>query len=568
MIEFGILTGKNIMAYGSGGFELDLSSHKISMIVGKNGASKSSIIEALTYCLYGKPYRKIKLSQLINTINGKALMTTLNFKSGSDEYFIKRGMKPNVFEIYKNGELIPEDSASKDYQKMLEEDIIGFGYKTFKQICVIGSSSYVQFMSLEAKDRRLMIEELLDSSVYSKMAILLKDIVSSTNKQYDFIQTKIVSLNGEIRRLESILSDIKDSEEKRRTEYASRLDELKAEREKVQAKIASITDIISGLVQKMDGKDDIQRKFDDHKSKLTDMMKEIENAKKTIKFFEQTDHCSVCQQEITETHKRDIIGREELTVKGNLETSKSLYEGMESLKQKLTEFQEFSTGITKANQILVDSNSSLKMINEQTNMIEKELARKNDSEKIVRELDEVKTEVITYQNKKLSLMDDLEYLNVCSTMLKDTGIKSAVVARYIPVINKLINQFLTSFDLFVNFELDENFNETIKSRYRDSFSYESFSEGERQRIDLSLLFVWRHIARMKNSASCNLLFFDETLDRSLDSDSIDSFLTMLREMENSNIFIITHRGADPVYFDRTIQVEKRPDGFSVMSEAN
>lgn len=566
MIEFGILTGKNIMSYGSGGFELDLSACKLTLIQGKNGASKSSIIEALTYCLFGKPYRNIKIGQLVNSINGKGLLTTLEFKSDTDTFKVIRGIKPNIFEIYKNGELIPEEAASRDYQKILEETILGFGYKTFKQVCVIGSASYTQFMSLSANERRSMTEEMLDVSVFSRMAAIIKDMISTIKRTLEQIDTQLLSKQGESKRLVGLLAEMQESETVKKAEYKQQIELLEAEQAQLNAKIDQLTSFVSELTEKMIGHSELNTEYSDTKDSLRDFMSQIEAAKKTKKFFEDNDNCSVCRQSITEDHKNEIIERENLKIQGHMKSSKELYSFMENAKTKLDEFAKFADGISTANSKIKEI-SLTKSHNERSiASMNKELNRTNDSDKVSNQISEVGEQLIALTDKKAMSLTDKEYHDACAMMLKDTGIKANIIATYIPLINESINRYLEMFDLFVNFELDENFNETIKSRHRDAFTYDSFSEGEKSKIDLSILFTWREIARRKNSVACNLLFFDETLDSSLDSDSISSFLDMLRDQEDSNILIISHRGADPVLFDRCLMVEKRSDGFSRIAE--
>lgn len=567
MIEFGVLTGKNIMSYGSGGFSLDLSAAKLSLIVGKNGASKSSIIEALTFCLFGKPYRKIKVGQLVNSINGKGLMTTIEFKpNGIDTYRIERGLKPSIFLIYKNGELISEEAAGRDYQKFLETQILGFTYKTFKQVVVIGSASYTQFMSLPSGDRRQMVEDLLDVTVFSKMASLVKDETTLVKRAIDQIETKILSSQGELKRLNSLLEDIRLSEESKKEEYQKQLADLEDKRLSIEKSIADYKNVIEELTKKVEGFDRASSSLAASKNVLRDNMNKVSDMKSTVKFFETTEHCSVCRQPITEEHKHEIISNEKSKIRDVVAASRDICNEIESIQSQVDKFSSFYEAMNTASSKLSSLMSSIGYVNQSIASIQKELARKNDSDKVITQISAVSNDIARLSESKITTLVEKDYIDVCSMMLKDTGIKSKIVATYVPMINDSINRYLETFDLFVNFELDENFNETIKSRHRDAFSYDSFSEGEKQRIDLSILFTWREIAKRKNSVACNLLFFDETLDSSLDSDSISSFLEMLRDQEDSNVFIISHRGADPVLFDRCIQAEKRSDGFSVIKE--
>lgn len=554
------------MSFGSGGFEIDLSSHKISMMKGKSGNGKSTILETLTYCLFGKPYRNIKLAQLINSINGKGLVSTVCFKSNQDEYKVIRGMKPAIFEIYKNGELIPEEAASRDYQKFLENSILGFGYKTFKQICVIGSIAYTQFMALSANDRRVMIEELLDISIFSKMSGFVKDVLTTTKRQIDSIETVVNAKNEELKRLNKLLDDMVESERKKKEEYTGKITSIEAEKIELNKRIDQYNKIAAQLTEKLVDDDSFREQLQEGQSELRSFMEMIQRSKSSIKFFEDTEHCSVCKQEINEDHRKSIILHESNQVAESMKRSKEIYTVLEDVKAKISQFDEFHDALQKANSKLIELQSSLRSSDSMLASLNRELNRENDSEKVITQSRIVADEVMQKMANKISMLEEMDYLNICITMLKDNGIKSKIISTFIPLINEQVNKFLESFDMFVNFELDENFSETIKSRHRDSFTYDSFSNGERARIDISLLLTWREIARRKNSASTNLLIFDETCDSSLDDDAIGAFLDALREQENTNTLIITHRGADPVFFDRSFYVDKKSDGFSRLEE--
>jgi len=566
MIEFGLLTGKNIMSFGSGGFEIDLSQDQIAMMKGKSGHGKSTILEALTYCLFGKPYRKVTLAQLVNTINNKGMLTTVEFRSGPDQFKVIRGMKPSVFEIYKNGELIKEEAASRDYQKTLEDTILGFGYKTFKQVCVIGSTAYTQFMSLSTADRRAITEELLDIFIFSQMATLVKEMLSKMKKDIDGIDSMVRLKNEEVARLNKILDEMKESERKKKEEFTTQIEQIEDEKADLNEKIIQYNSVIEQISERLVGDKETRAELQEGQMQLRSFMETIQAAKLSIKFFEDTDHCSTCQQEITAEHKQSIIATESDKISETMQASKEIYATLEQLKSKIAEFDELSDGLSKANAKLRELKSNIDRNDALLRSLNKELSRENDSDKVVTQREIVTNDLQQKMADKIQMLEELDYYNVCANMLKDTGIKAKIIATYIPLINDSVNRYLESFDMFVNFELDENFNETIKSRHRDSFTYDSFSEGEKARIDTAILLSWRDVARRKNSVSTNLLIFDETCDRSLDDDSISSFLEILRGLENTNTLIITHRNPDPVFFDRCWFVEKRSDGFSRLEE--
>lgn len=566
MIEFGLLTGKNIMSFGSGGFEIDLSQDQIAMMKGKSGHGKSTILEALTYCLFGKPYRKVTLAQLVNTINNKGMLTTVEFRSGPDQFKVIRGMKPSVFEIYKNGELIKEEAASRDYQKTLEDTILGFGYKTFKQVCVIGSTAYTQFMSLSTADRRAITEELLDIFIFSQMVTLVKEMLSKMKKDIDGIDSMVRLKNEEVARLNKILDEMKESERKKKEEFTTQIEQIEDEKADLNEKIIQYNSVIEQISERLVGDKETRAELQEGQMQLRSFMETIQAAKLSIKFFEDTDHCSTCQQEITAEHKQSIIATESDKISETMQASKEIYATLEQLKSKIAEFDELSDGLSKANAKLRELKSNIDRNDALLRSLNKELSRENDSDKVVTQREIVTNDLQQKMADKIQMLEELDYYNVCANMLKDTGIKAKIIATYIPLINDSVNRYLESFDMFVNFELDENFNETIKSRHRDSFTYDSFSEGEKARIDTAILLSWRDVARRKNSVSTNLLIFDETCDRSLDDDSISSFLEILRGLENTNTLIITHRNPDPVFFDRCWFVEKRSDGFSRLEE--
>lgn len=565
MIEFGLLKAKNIMSFGSGGFEIDFSENRLTGIRGKSGHGKSTIIEALTYCLFGKPYRNVKVSQLINSINGKGLYTELEFKNGVDSYRVVRGIKPNIFEIYKNGDLIEEEAASRDYQKILES-ILGFGYKTFKQVCIIGSAGYTQFMSLSSGERRSMIEELLDIKIFSKMSAYFKDLYSVVKKDIEKLDIRIQSKKEEISRLENLLTDIRDSEEKKKTSILSSIDDIKEQIEVLENKKKSYVELKEEFDRKIGELANPSKTIQEKTFAVREIKTKISQLKETKSFFHDTENCSVCKQAIDETHKKSIITECESKIASEIELGKKLMQEIEDLEEQSKVYEEFEEKLELLISKISQTESKKSELSSNLKILQRDLDKPNDSDKVFTQKNQVESEVSSLIEEKTEKATEFDYLDACVNLLKDSGIKAKIISYFVPVLNDLINRYLESFDLFVNFELDENFDETIKSRHRDSFSYESFSEGEKQRIDLAILFSWREIARQRNSASTNLLIFDETCDRSLDDDSINSFMDFLRDEVQSNVVIITHRQVDPVYFDEFIHVKKNSDGYSIIEK--
>lgn len=565
-VVFGLLTAKNILSFGSGGFEIDLSSHSLTLVEGANGHGKSTILEALTYCLFGKPYRKVKLAQLINSVNNKALLTTLEFSCGVDNYKILRGQKPGIFEIWKNGELIPEDSCSGDYQKFLEKKILGFSYKTFKQVCVIGSASYTQFMTLNAEQRRGLIEDLLDVNVYSRMAVYAKEELGLLKKEVDAINSSTEQKKSELVRLEKILDDMKASEERKKSSLASEIAEAQKSRTAKESEAEALQKQVDGLLDSVSEYEALKNSAAAMSQKMTSFGSDLKKLESSISFYDDNDVCPTCTQDIQSSHKESIKSSLHAEVKAVKADAFEVFNDLKSTKAKVTEMSLVMEEIAQKNKLISECNRDIARLNSTVDVLQREAGAVNDSSKVSDQIDVVRKEVESLLEKKVIKQEDFSYLQESCNMLKDSGIKACTVKEYIPLINSSLNEHLEQFGLFVDFQLDENFDEKILSRHRDDFSYFSFSEGEKQRIDLSILFTWREISRRKNSVSCNILFFDETLDSSLDQDSIAAFLTMLRDKDDSNVFVISHRGADPMYFDRVIRATKKGDGFSRLKE--
>ena len=560
MILFKTVRYKNILSTGNAWTEIQLNKDKSTLIVGENGAGKSTMLDALTFALYGRPFRKINKAQLINSINKKDLQVETEFSISGRNYKIRRCIKPNVFEIWCDGVLLNQDAAARDYQAYLEENILKLNYKSFGQVVVLGSSTFVPFMQLKASHRRSVIEDLLDIQIFTTMNTLLKERLSKNREeileikyQIDLLDNKIDSAkthNDSIRKLRE------DEVSKLKTKLKEQISIVETEREAVQAIIEEVYEITSNISDKQDVK-----------KKLTELQKvdgklsnKLSKLRSDIQFFEKHDDCPTCRQGIEHEFKETTIADTIEKVAAIEEARLSLQDRFHGVNNRLTEIESSEVDIAEKNMAMSGHNAKGKVALGVCKSIKTELSEAEeeveaiDSGSILK-LEKTLTDFHSTQNQ---LFDDKEMLAVVSSMLKDGGIKTRIIKQYVPVMNKLINKYLAAMDFFVQFELDENFNETIKSRFRDEFSYASFSEGEKLRIDLALLFTWRSVSKLRNSVSTNLLVMDEIMDSSLDSSGTEEFLKIINEITmDSNIFIISHKG-DQMYekFDNVIKLQK------------
>lgn len=559
-IQFTKVRYKNILSVGNQFVELNLANDKTTLISGQNGSSKSTVIEAIVFALYGKPFRKINKPQLVNSINQKELLVELEFNIGPVKYIIRRGIKPGIFEIWKNEELLNKDAASRDYQVYLEQNILKMSFKSFSQIVILGSATYVPFMELPAGQRREIIEDLLDIQVFSTMNLLLKEKISDNkstitdnNYSIDLLKTKIDSAkdhNMEIERIKRTeVTKIKSKIE----ENLKKIEDEKVNIEQLQDNITELSGTIEDKPKKKKSQDQINLLLHDLQSKQREYYKEIE-------FYSNHDNCPTCKQGIEHNFKDSIV--QERKDKGIAieEGIAQLNEKLEATSTRLKEISSIEDQIRILNNKIDEHRVQVKMIMSQLKSYKKEL---EDAEKEVDEIDLTKInefilDLKNMQGVQQELYNKRETLGIVASMLKDGGIKTRIIKTYIPIMNKLINQYLSEFELFVDFNLDENFNETIKSRFRDAFSFASFSEGEKMRINLSIMFTWRAVAKLRNSVSTNLLIMDETLDGPSDADGVESLIEILHKMNsNDNIFVISHRSQQfAEKFDNHIRFEK------------
>ena len=542
MITFKKLTWKNFLSTGNKETEVYLNKDSATLVVGSNGAGKSTMLDALSFALFGKPHRSINKPQLVNSINNKNCLTTVEFSVGRIEYRIIRGIKPNIFEVYRNGKLLNQESHSRDYQKIIEQNILKLNHKSFHQVVVLGSSNFIPFMQLPSHQRRNVIEDLLDIGIFTKMNGVLKE--------------KIMALRHKMNDTDNELNILKETI-KLQTAHISELKKIDSTQEEKRTKeISSINEEISVL----EGSNlELQHEYDlnykttveDHEkasSNKTSYTVEISNLKRNMddvvkesKFYEKNDHCPTCSQDIStelKASKNKECQNKAKSLNSEYATTK------EQLKVSESEVNNLYTQIVHLNEVNNSVRQNDTRINILKNRVEA-LSQKAD----VQDTTEAESKLSEDKGKSLKLLELrfeqttlTSYFDAIGELLRDTGIKTKVIRQYLPIMNKLINQYLQVLDFFVLFHLDDSFNETIKSRHRDEFTYSSFSEGEKQRIDLSLLFSWRQIARMKNSANTNLLILDETFDSSMDADGVDNLLKILNTLgKETNVFIISHK---------------------------
>ena len=559
-IQFNKVRYKNIMSVGNQFIEIDLTRSKTTLISGANGTSKSTFIEAVVFALYGRPFRKINKPQLVNSINQKELLVELEFSISSDKYLIRRGMKPNIFEIWKNNDLVNKDAATRDYQEYLEQNIIKMSFKSFSQIVILGSATYVPFMELPAGQRREIIEDLLDIQVFSTMNILLKEkisdnktMITENNYAIDLLKTRIEAAkehNEEIQR-------IKETEvEKIKGKIEENLSSIEIEKQVIETIEEEITELSTLITDKQKQKKTLEQA----KNLLYELTSKYKIHIDEISFYSNHDNCPTCKQGIEHDFKENIVSEKSGKNTELLDGIAQLKQRIETVEARLTEISDVEDAIQKQHNTANGHRVQVKIMINQLKSFRKEL---EGAEREVEEIDQTKilefiNDLTKKQDEQTELYENRETLGIVGTMLKDGGIKTSIIKTYIPIMNKLINQYLSEFELFVDFNLDENFNETIKSRFRDAFSFASFSEGEKMRISLSIMFTWRAIAKLRNSVSTNLLIMDETLDGPSDADGVESLIDILHKMNgNDNIFIISHRGQQfSEKFDDHIRFEK------------
>jgi DNA repair exonuclease SbcCD ATPase subunit len=546
MINFRTIRWKNLLSTGNYFTEIKLDEHQNTLVVGDNGSGKSTLLDALCFALFGKAFRNINKPNLLNSINQKDCVVEVTFDTNGKSYKVIRGIKPNVFEIYQDNELMNQDASTRDYQEILEKFILKLNYKSFTQIVILGSASFTPFMQLSAADRRAIIEDLLDIQIFSTMNGVVKDkmtnnkdLVAANKHQMDLLQQKYDLQKKHI-------DQLKENNEQKIKEYEKEIETNTATIEQIMAQI----DVVGEQIEKLNESVADKTETDAKVKKITKLESQIETnlakIKKDIVFFQNHDDCPTCRQSIAQSFKES-----ELAILS--EKSAECENGLKLLEQKLSLEQEKINKITEQQKIIqskqveiATKNTTIGELNKYIKKLNKMILElresKGENDNNANELQDISNQLKEYKESLKKLIDEKTYYEVAGNLLKDSGIKTKIVKQYLPVINKLVNKYLATLDFFVNFNLDESFKETIKSRHRDEFSYNNFSEGEKQRIDMALMLTWRAVAKLKNSSNTNLLILDEVFDSSLDINGTEYLMNILHMLDGVNLFVISHKG--------------------------
>lgn len=575
MIVFEKIRWKNFLSYGNYFTQIVLNKNEMTLICGENGAGKTTFLDAICFCLFGKPFRNINIPQLQNSINNKDCIVECEFRIGNTNYLIRRGLNPKMFEIHKDGKMLDQDSKSKDYQKMLEEQILKMSYKSFCQVVILGSTNYIPFMRLPAADRRAIVESLLDINVFSSMNVVLKNRLSINKEEIRSCETSLEILNSKIETQRKYLRAL---EEKSRTSLEELEVELNSNIENKNS-LSAMSTKGGNILATMGKNRELYRKkvgnISDLKKLKNSLERKIDSLDMDISMYMTTKEmpCPSCGREMTDEHRQKEVDakkmkREEVNNALADIDCKIADENLFILNNKLDKIEEeynrFQTALNEHRQKL---GVAEKMIDRLTNDIDKIKKSQQSLEDEQTALEELVDDGEAKKRNLAEKQHEQKLLGSAQIILKDSGIKTKIIRHYLPIMNKLINHYLTCMDFFVQFNLDENFDETIKSRHRDEFTYASFSEGEKMRIDLSLLLAWREIARLKNSTNCNLLVLDEVFDSSLDGTGMDEFMKLLKGMgSRCNIFVISHKSDQLMDKFQDVLVFKKKNNFSRMMQ--
>jgi len=569
MILFKTIRWKNFLSTGNSFTEVSLDSSPSTLIVGSNGAGKSTILDALTFGLFNKPFRKINKPQLVNTTNDKECLVEIEFSIGKKEFLIRRGIKPTVFEIYQNGKMLDQSASAADQQKHLEQNILKLNFKSFTQIVILGSSTFVPFMQLPAAGRREVIEDILDIKIFSTMNLLVKEKIKIFSDEIKDLKNNAELVQEKIDIQDRFVSDLQEQSQSRVTQKKSEIDGLLKKIVTIDTQVEECMSFITGL------KDTSEEpaKFETKQTKLHKLHHKMDAKQKTlskeIEFYDKHDDCPTCSQPIGKDLKENKI-KDNLKLLDEIDLAMATMENeIDSLTIKLNDIKEVQNQIYEATFELKRLNNSKENVQEQIDYINNEINRiQNNNNNIEREK-EKKQEFVGQKKFIDKMIAEMKMKkdehDVVHYLLKDSGVKTRIIKKYLPLMNKLIRQYLQELDFGINFSLDEEFNETVKSPIHEHFSYASFSEGEKMRIDLALLFTWREVARVKNSVNTNLLILDEIFDSSLDVAGTDDFLKIIRfAVQDANIFVISHKGdvlqdkfADTIQFEKVKNFSKK-----------
>ena len=569
MIVFKTLEWCNFLSTGNAANKIIFNKSPSTLVIGRNGEGKSTLLDALTFSLFGKPFRNINKPQLINSINGKNCAVEITFDIGQNEYKVIRGMKPNVFEIWLNGSLINQDAAVKDYQNFLEQQILRLNYKTFTQVVILGSASFVPFMQLPPGQRREVIEDILDIGVFSIMNSILKERMNENKDQLVAIDNKITIAKNNVEVQKKLIGTLVNSKRDQVAQIRKQIEDNEAEIAANETRWNELNAEINKLLSSIE-EDNVDQLINASIKAKNKFVLLKEQTEKNLSFFKNNETCPSCAQGIAHDHKETIVNKlveDTSEIDSNITTIEEAYKKLLEKQKKVEQINKEVLALNIQCNNIVSSNKTLNNQNQKL-LTDIESTKKDttdlDAEK--KKLKEIADEALVLIERKTELFQEKQIHEASSLLLKDTGIKTAIIKEYLPVMNKLINGYLSAMDFYVHFELNESFNEVIKSRFRDEFTYASFSEGEKMRIDLAILFTWRQIAKMKNSVNTNLLILDEIFDSSLDNSGTDYFLSVMNALgDKSNVFVISHKG-DQLFdkFHSVVKFEKKNDFSTIV----
>ena len=547
MIIFKQVSWKNFLSTGDNPTTVFFDRSPTTLIIGENGSGKSTVLDALTFGLFGKPFRGINKSQLINTINEKGLLVEIDFSIGKKQFKIRRGVKPNLFEIIQNGKLLDQTANVRDYQEYLEKVILKLNYKSFTQIVVLGSSTFEPFMQLKQSDRRTIVEDLLDIRIFSTMNGILKQKNSELKNDMGTLEIEKGLYNQKIKIQQDYIEKLNEDSDSIISQKEKEIKQFESKRKIATGTLVSLNSEIGTLGKKILNEDSEKKKSSEYEKVQSQIELKLHNAEKELEFYENNSTCSTCKQVIDDEFKKEKLIDISKKIDDKKDGLDKLQTEIDSLENTLKEYRKIGEKLVEKHKEIVVIQSKIDSFGDNIERTQKEINSFKDKKKVDNsQEDELKTlkenlEECLQDYAKLSEQKTIH--GYAYELLRDSGIKTKIIRQYVPIINKYVNRYLNELDFLINFSIDENFNETIQSQYRDEFSYSSFSEGEKMRIDLALLFTWRMVAKLKNSVNTNLLILDEVFDSSLDADGTDAFLKILNTLDkNTNVFVISHKG--------------------------
>ena len=568
MINLKSISFKNFGSFGNTPTVIDLTKRRMNLVSGINGQGKSfALLDTITFALYGKPFRKINIPQLVNSVNRKDCEVTIEFTAKGRAYKIIRGLAPKRFEVYEDGELVDQDSTAKDYQKRLEDQILHMNYKTFTQVVILGSSSFVPFMQLSAADRRAVIENILDIEIFSLMNDVVKAKLSTTKEEVKLKKSEIEVMIHKAENQKTFIANVKKQREEFADERETKITEYKDKIQTLQDNSTKLSGSIAEKTSQLPNHKKIITELENAKGEKKEMETKAKQINKDIAFLKKNTSCSRCGQDIDEDHRKTSIDQLDADLRNMADVFTPVLDTIDKCGKDLNEYERLMSEIQQEQSQKDKNESTCKIYQEELD----KFYTKTDDDTVLSdaqdELEKIREDGGKLAEQRDALLEDKSNYEIASVLLKDSGVKAKIIQHFLPLINSLINKYLQAMDFFASFELDENFNETIKSRHRDKFSYASFSEGEKLRIDLAILLTWREISKLKNSANCNILVLDEVFDSSLDATGMDEFMKLIRFFDKDiNIFVISHKADQLVdKFERVMQFEKKKN-FSKMKE--